>query len=111
MAGLSDDLLEIAAAVLLLEADTSSGSTANIGAGATRTITRVPWWVTYAHLVTVSEFRAKFRMWPETLCELVSHLTGSHYNLRDQSGWRRCVKTDEAKFICHAACLMVHGTC
>ena len=74
-----------------------------------RTVPYTYWWTSYASVVTVPEFRAKFRMWPETLCELVSRLTGCEFNLTSKASWIACVATREAKYIAHAACLLIHG--
>lgn len=67
------------------------------------------WWANNAHTASVSDFRSKFRMWPETLCELVSRLTGKDYRISPRSSWLACLATNEAKYIAHAACLLIHG--
>lgn len=72
-------------------------------------VKKIPWWETYAARVPVDEFRDKFRMWPSTLCNLVNRLSGSHFSVDRDESWAICVATDEAKYIAHSACLMIHG--
>lgn len=74
-------------------------------------IRKIPWWDTYAALVSVDQFRAKFRIWPSTICDLVNRLIGSAFTVDNTESWHLCVATTPAKYIAHTACLLIHGMC
>lgn len=71
----------------------------------------VPWWETHAMHVSPEEFRSKFRIWPGALCMLVNRITQADHSLKSEFAWRTVLCTKEAKYIAHAACMMIHGMC
>lgn len=68
-----------------------------------------PWWDTHITTVTYEQFHVKFRMWPATLIELVCSATGVQVIAHGTDDWQRCLQTPEAKYIAHAAFVLVHG--
>lgn len=69
------------------------------------------WYASYAHELSAADFQARFRIWPSALYELVCRFKGWELCAMDDCGWQRCLRTDEAKFICHASYYLVTGMC
>ena len=74
-------------------------------------VRKTGWYASYVNQLSAADFHLRFRIWPSALHELVCRIEGWDDCAMDDRGWQRCLKTDTAKFICHASYYLVTGMC